>query len=113
MFVGDARLQMTHEKQLARAQVVAANPTADNAKKEGCHGPSAVIESVPYGNYGMFMVSTCHAILYGLVKKFLGYSLRTKGDGDNGPCISPANRKVLEERLQHIHTPHDYGRNPK
>jgi hypothetical protein len=70
MMFGDSRLQLTHEKHVARGKAVD-NGQLD-ASRAGCKGLSIVAKYLSYVDYkNIFLLPAYHSLVYGLCKNFI------------------------------------------
>lgn len=134
MLVGDRRLQLTDNQQMARAVRVqrtasgAARKSA--AKDEGCSGLSVIPQYLPYVSYNNIWVApVIHMLLYGVVVDFLRHIFQLKGSktqtaasraelvGDSAAAasvtvgvLSSEQKRIISSRAAHLQLTSDFGR---
>lgn len=108
---GDLDVLMTDERQHERAAAVGRNEYQPN--QVGCHGRSPVIEALPYTSYtNLWVLPIGHALLFGVIKDFLGLLLQKGKNGSERPWYSIPTwaRHVMTSRATQITTTNDFGR---
>jgi len=111
--VGDALLYLTDEEQVARAQLF--EEGKHTSSELGCKGMSFFINKVHYLSYNnFFIVPIAHALLYGVVKKFIEHLFRPIRVDESGvlpwDIIPQDKRKDIERRAKDVHVPSDFGK---
>lgn len=109
-YCGDAAVHdLDHDKQLARAELVAHGVLP---KDVGCHGLSCVIEQLSYSDaQDTFVAGVPHAGVYGVVKDFFNHILKpVSGSVSHAYALSNEARRVIENRASHVVPTCDFGR---
>lgn len=101
---------VTDQQQRERGAAVAAG-TAE-ATCYGCHGPSFIVDSLPYLTYDVFLMPIAHACLLGVLKDFLNLIFADGRRGEVAPWwrIPSWARKIIAARAAHVRATDDFGR---
>lgn len=109
---------VTEEEQRRRAREVQAASSSGAAAAEraaqrlGCHGPSPLVEGLPYGSYDMFCLPVAHALLLGLVKDILSLMFSSGKRGEQRPWwrLPAESRTIIIARARCVTCPDDFQR---
>lgn len=110
MRVGDRRLLLSHEDQVARA--IRVQDSNAHPSHEGVHGYSCIPRALSYVDYNnIWILPVSHTILFGVARTFLKHIFR-KNLPDPCPkdAVSYPNRRLITTRAAHYRVPSDYGR---